>query len=151
MVRAIRRLCSPGPAQSRGGRANRRAAYDRIELNISLSAAHGIQAFLEAILRMQLAGAIPYRQVAQIHRTLRFAQHNFGNLLDDDDKYLTMAETDHFLSRAEEFRTAFENRDMAERLREIEDIGSKRDEYLKANDRWGHNQPKPIRQPGIYT
>jgi len=150
-------------ARARAGETTRRrAAFDRIELNISLSASHGIQAFLEAILRMQLAGAIPYRQVAQLHRTLRFAQHNFPNLLDDDDRSLTMAEADHFVSRAEEFRTAFENRDLAERLRDIEDAGSKRDEYLKANDRWHHNQPKPRQTPptlpryerdpyGIYT
>lgn len=47
---------------------------------VSLRDPIGLQAMAEVVLRMQLAGAIPYRQMDRILRTLQFAQANLPQL-----------------------------------------------------------------------
>jgi hypothetical protein len=132
-------------AQSRGGRA--RPAVDQQQLDFDFIHPASFQAFVEGLMRMQLAGAIPTRQLAAIHKTLRFAERNLERVekhLDEDDCHRYFHRVEKVVATASELSSALEGRDTVERTQAIDDVGSKREEFLQANDR---HAPSPRRSP----
>ena len=140
-------------AQSRGGHANaRRPIMDLETLALDLHHRLDLQAILEAVLRAQLSGAIPARRCAQVLRNLGIAERNLANIHRDPDttdregcanyERLTRALNAALPAILENLELELD----AERARAIEDTGARREEFLKANQRFGHNQPKPARE-----
>ncbi len=136
-------------ARRRGGSAAHhqpRNAFDFSELPIDLHDANSLLAFAEGMIRMQLAGAIPLRQCAQILRTLRVVERalsaSAAPLPVEHIKSVS-----GFIEAADSVAESLEIRESAERIHEIQDVGSKRQEYLKANQQFEHNRPQRAFSP----
>ncbi len=134
-------------ARSRGGQQSpKRSAVTLETMQIDFRSPASLLAFTEGLIRMQLAGLLPHRQCSQILRTLRIAERtqlNAGS--PDSESYLRGLQ--QFLETAPTVAESLETRELHDRAREIEDVGAKRQEYLKANQQFGHNQPRPTRLP----
>jgi len=136
-------------AQVRGGKA-RRPLLDLDAFPIDLHHRLHIQAVSEGVLRLQLSGAISARLGAQILRNLALAERNLTGMsrdrvytkeLDNCSGYSAAIET--VTQAMPEMIDSFEAQELSDRVRQIEDVGSRRQEYLKANQQFGHNQPRP--------
>src|SRR5262245_26728389 len=67
-------------AQSRGGQANRRNIVDLESVPLNLDHPVEFHAFVEAFLRMQLAGSVPAAVAVRILRTIRILQTSLPSL-----------------------------------------------------------------------
>ncbi|MGE0600200.1 MAG: hypothetical protein AB7J35_13710 [Dehalococcoidia bacterium] len=137
-------------AQSRGGSARRRSVIDLESLPVNLHNAVEFHAFLETFLRMQLAGAIPESSANRIIRTLRLLQGSFEFLryrssTNPAGHYGNILET--LLDAADDIGDRLAQQESFDRAEKIEDVGASRREYLRANQDFGHNQPRPTREP----
>ncbi|MBK9545326.1 MAG: hypothetical protein IPO51_05605 [Dehalococcoidia bacterium] len=131
-------------ARTRGGRqspAHQRDALDLDLLPVDFHDTSSLLAFTEGLIRMQLAGAIPHRQCSQILRTLRIAERTLSAASPDTAAHLAAVRA--FVDASSTVAEHLETRETTEQAREIENVGAKRQEYLKANQQFGHNQPKP--------
>jgi hypothetical protein len=134
-------------ARSRGGQhAPKRIPIDLDMLPVDFHDPASLLAFTEGLIRMQLAGLIPQRQCSQILRTLRIAERTLAvSAPAEGEAYIHFLRK--FLDTAPVVAENLETRELHDRAREIEDVGAKRQEYLKANQQFGHNQPRPARFP----
>lgn len=138
-------------AQSRGGQGNaRRPIMDLETLALDLHHRLDLQAMLETILRAQLSGALPARRGAQLLRNLGIAERNLSSMHRDAHRSRESRDCESYERIASTLVGAlpviienFEAELDAERARAIEDTGARREQYLRANERFGHNQPKP--------
>ncbi|WP_343393278.1 hypothetical protein, partial [Candidatus Amarobacter glycogenicus] len=138
-------------AQSRGGQGNaRRPIMDLETLALDLHHRLDLQAMLETILRAQLSGALPARRGAQLLRNLGIAERNLSSMHRDAHRSRESRDCESYERIATTLVGAlpviienFEAELDAERARAIEDTGARREQYLRANERFGHNQPKP--------
>jgi hypothetical protein len=142
------RVTNFSDAQARGGSA-RRNAIDLESLAVNLHNPIEFHAFLETFLRMQLAGSIPDSTANRIIRTLRLIHGSFETVRyradNKADRYSSSLEA--CLEATNEIADRLFHRDIAERTERIADVGSSRREYLRANQDFGHNQPRPTRTP----
>ena len=138
-------------AQSRGGQGNaRRPIMDLETLALDLHHRLDLQAMLETILRAQLSGALPARRGAQLLRNLGIAERNLSSMHRDAHRSRESRDCESYERIASTLVGAlpviienFEAELDAERARAIEDTGARREQYLSANERFGHSQPKP--------
>jgi len=133
-------------AQSHGGAAPRRTSF--IGLDVLPAKMHSpveFQAVLETFLRMQLAGAIPDRAAIRILRTLRIMRATFDAMDRRRDGLAALYDETlgSCLNAAPQIDDLLALQDEAERAEKIADAGAIRRAHLRANQEFGHNQPKP--------
>ncbi len=136
----------------RGGQASpaRAVALGLDEMEVDLHHRVTFHAFAEAFLRMQLAGSIPKSQSVYILRTMQILERNLGRMMgstEGRDCATYERALVSGLDAAPAVADRLETRDMVDRARSIEDTGARRQEFLKANEQFGHNQPRPARTP----
>jgi hypothetical protein len=115
-------------------------------VDFSLYTRAGLQASMEAVMRMLILGRLPTRHasilmrffdaaIRNLHGTDTLAGANFGDTLQDFMRTSGLIERD------------LDDQALRERVQRIGDAGATRQEILKANEAFGYTPPPPKQQP----
>lgn len=144
------------------GAARRKATELPVASFVNLIDRSGVQAAIDAMFRLELFGKIPPARSRVFVRLLSLAVRNFDNphaatastgqaapvrAAHDDQAF--SASRLGFDEHSSEIVTALDYAELSRRVQEIQDVGSKRSEYLKINDMWKPPEPRG-HGPGDY-
>jgi hypothetical protein len=138
-------------ARIEGGRRSPYQLPDQIDPDIwnvdfSLYSRGGLQASMEAVMRLLILGRIPTRHASILMRFFDAAIRNLHGVEtlagpDYADSIGTLMLASGLIERD------LEDLALKERVRQIADVGSKRQEVLKANEAFGYTPQQPKQQP----
>ena len=114
----------------------------------------GVQAAIDAMFRLGLFGKIPAARSRVFVRLLSLAVRNFARpqaitsegepanppRAAHDEQVFTNSRLG-FNDYSADVVSALANAELSRRVQEIQDIGAKRQEYLKTNDTWAPHEP----------
>ena len=142
-------------AAGRASGASRRGIPEMTNSDfVNLIDRSGVQAAIDAMFRLELFGKIPAARSRVFVRLLSLAVRNFdraqsttpdGQLADPpraahDEQVFTNSRLG-FNDYSAGVVSALQNAELSRRVQEIEDIGARRQEYLKTNDMWAPTEP----------
>ncbi len=124
--------------RAKGGRTPRRILVgDARKLHFEAMDRGGIQALISHVIRLQLLGAMTPRQASTTVKLIGHLVSNAREMNAGDDTRVAFQKTTRTLvDFTDKLVEHLEGRDLADRVNAIQDAGSKREQILKANDRF---------------
>lgn len=124
--------------RARGGRAPRRVLVGEArKLDFQVMDRGGIQALIAQVLRLQMLGVFTPRQASQTVKLIGHLVSNAREMSPSEETFETFEQATRALTDATDtVAHRLESRDLSDRVNAIQDVGSKREEILKANDRF---------------
>jgi hypothetical protein len=128
--------------RAKGGRAPKRLLIGEArKLDFQVMDRGGIQALIAQVLRLQLLGALSPRQASQTVKLIGHLVSNAREMMPSEETLESFEHATRALTDATDtIAHRMEWREITDRINAIQDVGSKREEILKANDRFG---PRP--------
>jgi len=128
--------------RAKGGRAPKRLLIGEArKLDFQVMDRGGIQALIAQVLRLQLLGALTPRQASQTVKLIGHLVSNAREMMPSEETLESFEHATRALTDATDtIAHRMEWREITDRINAIQDVGSKREEILKANDRFG---PRP--------
>ncbi len=128
--------------RARGGRSPRRALVaEARKLDFQVMDHGGIQALIAHVLRLQLLGAFTPRQASHAVQLVGHLVSNAREMSPSEEAFKTFEATTRDLTEITDVVAArMETRDLNDRVNAIQDVGSRREQLLKANERFA---PRP--------